>query len=784
MKQVLRSATRPFPSAEAATAGGAPVWRRAAAAALFVCAAGSPLSGQVPDSSFLSLQRIYGSSEFRAEAPIRPRWVAQGAAYTLLEPSRERVGGQDLVRYTVENGERTVVVPAGRLVPSGDTVPLSVEDYSWSPDGRRLLLFTNSKPVWRQNTRGDYWTLTLGTWKLRKLGGAAARASTLMFAKFAPDGRRVGYVRGNNLYVEDLGSGRITRLTRDGSRTVINGTFDWVYEEELNLRDGWRWSPDGRSIAFWQLNADSVRDFDLIDNTDSLYSTVIPVQYPKAGESNSAARAGIVPAAGGAITWLRIPGDPRNNYIARMEWAESSDEVVIEHLNRLQNTNTVYLGDRRSGAVRPVLIERDSAWVDVVDKIVWLDGGRSFLWQSERDGWNHLYRVSRDGRQVTLLTPGAFDVASVDAVDPDGGWLYYSASPDNPAQRYLWRVPLDGRAGGVRVTPETQPGTHGYDVAPNARVALHTYSRFGVPPVVELITIPDHSVRRTLVANARLTSRVAALRKGPAEFFQVIVGDGVTLNGWIMKPLEFNPGRKYPLLFTNYGGPGSQTVLDSWGGPSYLWNLLLTQKGYLVASVDNRGTGMRGRAWRKIVYRQLGVVETADQAQAARAMGRWSYVDSTRIGVFGWSYGGFMSLNGLFQAPDVYRMAIAVAPVTHWKFYDNIYTERYNGLPQDNREGYDKGSPLTYVEQMRGRLLLVHGTGDDNVHYQNSEALINRLVAANKQFEFMSYPNRNHSITGGTTSLHLRELLTRFVDQNLGPPVVRPASAGPQDLTN
>jgi dipeptidyl-peptidase-4 len=301
--------------------------------------------------------------------------------------------------------------------------------------------------------------------------------------------------------------------------------------------------------------------------------------------------------------------------------------------------------------------------------------------------------------------------------------------------------------------------------------------------VVELIRLPDHRVSRTLAANAELKARVARLRKGPAEFVQVDIGDGVKLNAWVMKPIDFTPNRKYPILFTNYGGPGSQTVLDAWGGPGYLWNLFLTQKGYLVASIDNRGTGMRGRAWRKIVYRQLGVVETQDQAAAARAIGRWSYVDSTRMGVFGWSYGGFMSLNGLFQAPDVYRMAIAVAPVTHWKFYDNIYTERYNGLPRENPDGYDRGSPLSYVEQMRGRLLLVHGTGDDNVHYQNAEALINKLVAANKQFDLMSYPNRNHGIAGGNTTLHLRERLTNFIDETLGPPAVMPLARTPANLT-
>jgi dipeptidyl-peptidase-4 len=750
--------------------------------AVISLAAATTLPAQTQDSTLLSVRRIYGSGDFAPETFGPARWLAKGAAYTTLERSRDVKNGRDLVGYDVETGGRTVLVPATRLIPAGDTVPLTVESYSWSDDERQLLVFTNSKPVWRQNTRGDFWVLDLGSWKLRKLGGPRAPESTLMFAKFSPDGRRVGYVREHNLYVEDLATGRILQLTRDGSHTIINGTFDWVYEEELDLRDGWRWSPDGKWIAFWQLNADQVRDYTMLNTTDSLYSTPVPIQYPKAGESNSSARAGVVSATGGLVRWFQVPGDPRDNYIARMEWADGSDEVVIEHLNRLQNTNTIYLVSRTTGRVHSSLVERDSAWVDVVDEIPWLEGGKSFIWESERDGWRHIYRVSRDGPEIRLLTPGAFDVAGVAAVDESGGWLYYTASPDNPTQRYLYRARLDGSGQAERLSPGDLPGIHAYNVAPNARVALHTYSRFGVPPVTELVRLPEHQVIRTLVANQQLRNRVTALRRGPAEFFQVDIGDGVKLNGWIMKPVDFNPGRKYPLFFTNYGGPGSQTVLDSWGGSNYLWNLLLTQKGYLVASVDNRGTGMRGRDWRKIVYRRLGVIETRDQAAAARAMGRWPYVDSTRIGVFGWSYGGFMSLNGLFQAPDVYSMAIAVAPVTHWKFYDNIYTERYNGLPQDNKTGYDAGSPLSYVDRLRGRLLLVHGTGDDNVHYQNSEALINALVQADKQFELMSYPNRNHGIFGGNTTLHLRQMLTDFIDRTLGPPRELPRVAG--DLTN
>ncbi|HEX6669860.1 MAG TPA: DPP IV N-terminal domain-containing protein, partial [Gemmatimonadales bacterium] len=391
---------------------------------------GIPVAAQQTDPSRLTVQRIYGSPEFAAQ-PFGPsRWLGDGSAYTTVEPADG--GGQDIVRYDVESDRREILVPARQLVPAGADGPLDIEDYAWSPDGTRLLVFTNTQPVWRLNTRGDYWILDRESGRLRQLGGPEAKPSTLMFAKFSPDGRRVAYVRENNLYVEDLAGGGITALTADGSRTLINGTFDWVYEEELMnyYADGWRWSPDGRSIAFWQLNADSVKNFHLINNTDSLYSRVIPIQYPKVGEINSAARVGVVSASGGPTRWLEVEGDPRNHYIARMEWAASSAEVILQRLNRLQNRNEVMLGDARTGKVRTVLVEQDSTWVDLVDDLVWLDGGRSFTWVSDRDGWNHVYVVSRDGRKVRLVTKGDFDVLEVEGIDPKGGWLYYVASPE------------------------------------------------------------------------------------------------------------------------------------------------------------------------------------------------------------------------------------------------------------------------------------------------------------------------------------------------------------------
>jgi dipeptidyl-peptidase 4 len=737
-------------------------------------------SAQQADSTLLSVQRIYGSSEFRSQGFGPASWLGDGSSYTTLEEA-DSDGGQNLVRYGTERPTREVLVAARQLIPQGDSVPLRIEDYSWSPDRRVLLIFTNTKPVWRMNTRGDYWVLERDTGRLHQLGGSDAQPSTLMFAKFSPDGQRVGYVRENNLYVEDLATGTITPLTADGSRTIINGTFDWVYEEELmNYHaDGWRWSPDGQSIAYWQLNADRVRDFNLIDNTDSLYSRVIPVQYPKAGEENSAARVGVVRAAGGPTRWLEISGDPREHYIARMDWAAGSDELMLQRLNRLQNTNEVMLGNARTGAVRTVLTERDSAWLNVVDDVTWLGAGKSFTWVSERDGWKHIYVASRDGRSLRLVTRGNFDVQTVVGVDEKSGWVYYIASPDQPTQRYLFRSRLDGKGSPERLSPRNESGTHTYDQAPNFQYALETYSSFGSPPVIRLVRLPSHELIRTLVDNARLRARVAGLRKGTAEFFTIAAEDGSRMPAYLMKPADFDSTRKYPLLFHVYGGPGNSTVDDAWGG-YYLWHLMLTQRGYLVASVDNRGTPVPlGRRWRKAIYGQLGVIETRDQAAAASALAQRPYVDAGRIGTWGWSYGGFMSLNSLFQHPDLFRTGVVVSPVTHWALYDNVYTERFNGLPGDNKAGYDRGSPLTYVNGLRGNLLLVHGAGDDNVHFQNSELLINALVAANKPFTMMEYPNRTHCICQGrNTQLHLFELITRYLDQNLKEAAPNPAVSG------
>jgi dipeptidyl-peptidase-4 len=725
--------------------------------------------GEKTDPSLLDLDRLFKDNEFFEKRFGPARWWKDGVGYTTLESSSSTKDGKDIVSYQSKTGNRSVMVPCEKLIPFGQSNPIEIEDYEWSPDRKLLMIFTNSKKVWRQNTRGDYWVLNLKTWKLFKLGGDFP-SSTLMFAKFSPTGDRVAYVQKNNIFVENIFSHKLRQLTEDGSTTTINGTFDWVYEEEFSLRDGFRWSPDGKLIAYWQMDTTGVRDFFLINNTDSIYSQVIPIQYPKAGETNSACRIGVVNTSGGTTQWFKVPGDPRNHYIARMDWADNSKEIVFQQLNRLQNTNKVMLGDATIGSVHTMIREKDDAWLDVVDDLKWFYKGKSFTWVSESDGWRHIYLVSRTGKKKKILTPGNYDIISIQSIDEKNGWIYFIASPENPTQRYLFRVPIKGKGKARRITPGDQKGTHRYDISPNGKWAFHTYSTFDTPPVTQLIHLPGHQKVRILEDNSELRAKVNQLHKRPAEFFRVDIGDQVLLDAWCMKPTDFDPGEKYPILFFVYGEPWSQTVLDKWSRKRYLWHLMLNQKGFLVMSIDNRGTpSPQGRAWRKSIYRQVGILASEDQAAAVKSIIKTRpYVDSKRIGIWGWSGGGSMSLNAIFRYPKIYHMAMSVAPVSNQRYYNTIYQERYMGLPKDNPGGYKNGSPITYAHQLKGKLLLVHGTGDDNVHYQSAEALINELIKNNKLFSLMSYPNRSHSISEGeNTTRHLYTLLTTYLMENL-----------------
>lgn len=726
------------------------------------------VSSHRSSKAFLTLDWIFHSTDFNTEGPKFGAWSKKGDYYFYFERAVNGGKGKDLVRVEAESGSVTRVAEAAWMTPVEAAAPLEPTGFEFSEDESKLLLFANTQRVWRRNTRGDYWLLDLESRKLQKLGGDAPAAS-LMFAKFSPDATKVGFVREGNLYVQDLKNFSITALT-SGSGHLIHGTSDWVYEEELDLRDAYRWSPDGRHIAFWQFDVSEVPVFQLINFTDTDYPKLTPIVYPKAGERNSSVRLGVVSVEGGPIRWLDVPGDPRNHYPAHMEWVPGTSQLLIQQFNRAQNTNRVFLAESSTGVARQIHQEHDSAWLENENAVRWLDGGKSFLWLSERRGWRHALKVPTQGGGQHNLTTGNFDVIQVEAVDESRGWLYFAASPSDPVRRYLYRAPLQGGPM-ERLTPMDQSGWHAYSVSPNGRWAIHTFSAFLTPPVVELVRLPSHEVVRTLVTNEKVRKQLAALRRLPeVQFHRIPIESGDSLDAWSIRPSGRLGSGRHPLLFYVYGEPHGQTVRDVWQGSRGLWHFMLAQQGCIVASVDNRGTmSPRGRAWRRAPHLKLGILPPSDQAEAARYMLKhWRFVDRNRVGIWGWSGGGSMSLNAIFKYPELYHTALAIAPVPDMKLYDTIYQERYMGLPSENPEGYRVGSPLHFAHNLRGNLFVAHGTGDDNCHYQGVERLVNELVAHNKHFEFLPYPNRSHSISEGTnTTRHLYGSMTRFIEENL-----------------
>ena len=716
----------------------------------------------------LTLEDIYTNNLYRSKGIGQIRWMKDNKGYSMLEYNTV-AKANDIIRYNVASGTKSILVSANQLLPAGNSLPLSIYDYGWSDDNNQLLIFTNTRKVWRYHTRGDYWVLNLTTGKLTQLGKGLEEA-TLMFAKFSPDGRRVAYVSKLNIYVEDIATGKITQLTKDGGGNIINGTFDWVYEEELDGRDGFRWSPDGKNIAYWQADTKGVGTFYMINNVDSNYSVPIPLPYPKVGTANSAVKVGVVPATGGQTKWFKVPGDPRNNYLARMDYIPGSDEVMIQQLNRLQNTNSVWVGNTKTMGLKNILTDKDEAFLDIHDNIVWLDNTKAFTWTSEKDGWMHLYKVSRDGKQMQLITKGNFDVVNINCIDPAGGYVYYIASPDNFTQRYLYRSRLDGSGTAERVSPKDMAGQHSYQIAGDAKYAIHSFENAATPRRIALIDLSTHKEIQLLEDNAALKSKMNELGLRPKEFFKVDIGQ-VQLDAWMIKPIAFDPQKKYPVIFHVYGEPAGSTVQDNWGTGDNLWHQYLANEiGCIVVSIDNRGTRVpRGRDFRKSIYRQIGLLAADDQAAAAKKiMEQFSFIDANHTGIWGWSGGGQMSLHCIFRHGDVFKSAIAIAFVSHQALYDNIYQERYMGLPDDNKEGYREGSPVTHAKKLQGNLLIMHGTADDNVHYQNFEMLVNELIKHNKLFSMMSYPMRDHSINQReNTTLHLRKTMEQYWKRNL-----------------
>jgi len=778
-----------------------------AALTIALIAHADAIAAQPASPATLTVDRIFRSRELAPDGGPGLRWLKDGRSYVEVRPA---ASGVDIVRVDVVTGQATVLAPASALVDERRR-PIEVEEFELSADERKALLFHSSVRVWRSNTRGVYHVIDFDTKRVtpiavvttpgtgashaadsmpgqalgmerggvtggvpsfvgRGLASGAVDTALQMFAKFSPDGRSVAYVRGNDLWVTDLATGQARRLTSDGSDDVINGTTDWVYEEELGLRDAFRWSPDSKRLAYWRFDQTAVPAYPIVDETSAQYPVVSVERYPKAGAPNSRVTLGVVsasaPASAGVTPvtrWLSV-GPDTGQYLARMEWS-GVDSLAVQRLPRKQDRLDLLMMSATTGTGRTVLTDRDSAYVDVEgEAITWLDGGRRFLLRSDRSGWRQLYLYDRGGRLVRQITPDGADYLEVDAVDEAGGAVYVTAAAPTPAERNVYRCPL---ASGSCQRVTTARGTHEMALSPTVRYAVDTHTQLGTVPTVTLYELPSMRAVRTLEDNHAVAQRLAALAVRAPEFIKVPTPDGAVLDAYRVVPASFDSTRRYPVLMYVYGGPAAPQVSDAWGGTRYLWHQMLAQKGYVVVVVDNRGAAWRGRDFRKTTQYQLGVKESQDQIDAAKWIGRQPWADASRIGIWGWSYGGFMTAMTLARGGTLFKAGISVAPVSDWRYYDTIYTERYMWTPQENASGYRRGAPLAYLGTLTARYLLVHGTGDDNVHPQNSIVLANALEAAGKPFTMLLYPNRTHSISGGNTQAHLFDSLTRFILENL-----------------
>jgi len=700
-------------------------------------------------------------------------WNKDGNSYFKLKYN-------EIIQIALPDNKETVLVSKEEMIPQGQATPLLIHDFSFSSDNHKILIYTNTGKVWRYDTRGDYWVYNLLDKSLKQLGKSLP-SSSLMFAKFSPDGEKAAFVSGHNLFVQNLAAGEAKQLSFDGTNNIINGTFDWAYEEEFDCRDGFRWSPDSKQIAFWQMNDNTVRNYFMLNTTDSVYSKVIPVEYPVTGQAPSLYKIGVTDIANARTKWMSIPTDEDlGSYLTRMEWAANSSQIIVQHLNRRQNESELMLCNVSSGASEIIYTERDTAWIDILSSWDedykmggwdWLNNGKDFLWASDKDGWRHLYKVSRDGKKEILVTPGNYDVISISRIDERGSYVYFMASPTNATQQYLYRSRLDGKGKAELLSPLNQIGTHTYEISPSVKYARHQFSNYYTPEAEEWVSLPDHSAlnHQHNVYNA-VTN--ADKSKSNIQFFKIKTVDGIEMDGWMAKPANFDSTKKYPVLFFVYTESAQQTAKDIFGihyNPVYVGDL--AEDGYIYMSLDNRGSPVpKGNAWRKAIHRNVGSVNIRDQAMAAKEIVKWKFVDPDRIAVWGWSGGASATLNLMFQYPDIYKTGIAVAAVSNLFTYDNVYQERYMGLPQEARKDYIKGSPITYAKNLKGNLLYIHGTGDDNVHYSNAEQLLNELIKYNKQFQFMSYPNRTHSISEGAgTFQHLSTLYTKYLKEHCPP---------------
>ena len=711
--------------------------------------------------AFLSI--IFLSIFMYSSAQFRLKWNKDGNSYVTNENGA-------IVQVELPSFKKTTLVESSKFIPAGTDKPLRFFNFEISGNGQVVLLFTDPRNEYH-NTFSNCWIFDKKKDQLFRIA-AGFKPSSLLNTKLSPDAGKVAFVYDDNIYTEDISTRQVTQLTKDGNERKLNGWFDYVYSEELFCEDGIRWSPDSKQIAYWQMDLSKMKTFYLINNTDSNYSKPIPIIFSKPGEPIAAARIGVVSLDTKKTQWMKVPGDADGHYIPAMDWVPAGKKLILQQLNRYQNTSNIIVCNAADGAATTIYTDKDGAWIDVKGfwnfgdmSWDWIRKENAFIWASEKDGWRHLYKITLDGKE-TLLTKGDYDITRISGWDETNNWLYFIASPDNATQRYLYRTPLDGKATAERVTPVNMPGSHSYSMSPGAGWAQHNYSSHVQRPLSEWISLPDNKPldEKEGIANKIQPDPASA----NVKFFTVVIQDGITMDGWMATPPNFDSTKKYPVVFMVYSEPFATTVNDSYGaGKGGFFNGKMVDSGYIYMSVEGRGApAPKGRAWRKHIYRNLGLFNANDQAAAAREILKWRFIDTTRVAVFGSSGGGSTTMQLLFRFPEIYKVGIATAGVPSHFVYNNIYQERFMGLLPENKDEYIKCSPITYTKNLQGHLLIIHGTGDHNVHYAGEEMLLNELIKYNKQFVFMPYPNRTHGVFEGEgTVKHRSTLATEFLRQ-------------------
>ncbi len=706
----------------------------------------------VAQKKAITVANIWQDYTFRGKSVPGFNFLKDGKHYTRLEDNT-------IKKYDLVSGQFVDIIFATSEIAEAANFPEKVDSYTFNADETKILLETAKESIYRRSSKANYYVWDKGSKSITELFNAGKQS----YATFSPDADKVAFVFENNLYIKDLNNGGTTQITDDGKfNHIINGGADWVYEEEFSFAKAFHWSPDGEKIAFMRFDESDVKEFTMTKFKGGLYPEYETFKYPKVGAKNAVVSIHIYDVAN-KKTVTAETGQETDIYFPRIKWTQDPNKLCVFRMNRHQNELELLLADAASGKTSLLLKETNKYYIDIDDDLTFLKDGKCFIWTSEQDGYNHIYLYDMKGKKKKQLTSGQYDVSKFFGVNEETEQVYYKSSETSPLEENIYTVNLKGK-NKERLTQGG--GTHNAQFSSTFDYFVNNHSTINSPASYVVRDNKGKTVR-VIENNAALVNTQGGYDINPVEFFQFETSEKVKLNGWMIKPTDFNPNRQYPVFMYLYGGPGSQQVKDQWKGQNYWWFQMLAQQGYVVACVDNRGTGARGEAFKKVTYQKLGHYETIDQIEAAKYLGKLPYTDASRIGIFGWSYGGFMSSLCLLKGNDVFKAAIAVAPVTSWRWYDSIYTERYMRTEEENPDGYKNNSPVYFADQLKGHYLLVHGGGDDNVHYQQSAEMMNALIDANKQFDTYTYHNRNHGISGGTTRMHLYNKMTNFLNDQL-----------------